>query len=532
MQAKTIRSVIGVYAADEGESAKAYDALGAAHLGNVRLFRADETAEPSKRESRGRYAALRLEGECLIVAEAAPSKVPAIVHHLQSAGSPAVFVVSEALSDLAVPEVGPASAGNESIEDFARRCAERRGKPGTAKPRILSRLRENELILDASCRDLTEAANLEHALTAAAEWLLDNGYLIRTQIAEIRRHLPREHHRILPADTSGDPYIYELAKELVVHTDHSLNEANIRDCLRAYQGVAPLTIAELWSFPLLLRVALIAKLAQLALHVSRNQQLREAAYFWANRLAAGSRRGTEVFERVLHQMESEPVALEPYFVTCLAEQLQDEEDALAPVQHWIEERLKTPLTEMVRTEHTRKRRSASRQPTRSAACAPWRGSTLQRSSSPSAWWRRSCARTQPHLRSQRFCHSRPLPPRAWNESRDTAESANWTWLGGRWRWPSKAPIREPSMSLTICWTTVSGNWKRRPRRGYRSEHGSSAACGARDGCISGRDCGAHPMLYGAGAGSGLGRRRAPAGLAGGARSPGVVPVERTGHPDR
>ena len=171
---------------------------GAAHLGKVRLFRADETAAPSKRESRGRYAALRLEGECLIVAEAAPSEVPAIVHHLQSAGSPAVFVVSEALSDLAVPEVRPASAGNEPIEDFARRCAERRGKPGTAKPRILSRLRENELILEASCRDLTEAANLEHALTAAAEWLLDNGYLIRTQIAEIRRHLPREHHRILP----------------------------------------------------------------------------------------------------------------------------------------------------------------------------------------------------------------------------------------------------------------------------------------------------------------------------------------------
>ena len=52
-------------------------------------------------------------------------------------------------------------------------------------------------------------------------------------------------------------------------------------------------------------------------------------------------------------MEAEAVALQPFFLTCLAEQLQDEEDALAPVQHWIEERQKTPLTEMVRTEHTR-----------------------------------------------------------------------------------------------------------------------------------------------------------------------------------
>jgi len=349
---KRVRSVLGVYSADEGECAKASDALRAANLGSVHLFRGDETAELSKLEGGGRYAELRLEGECFIVAEAAPAKVPDVVEQLQSAGSPAIFVVSEGFSDLAVPEAGAAHPGSEPIEDFARRCAERRGKPGTGKPRILSRLRENELTLQASRRELAEAARLEHALTAAAEWLLDNGHLIRTQIAEIRRHLPRDHHRILPSGVSDDPYIYDLAKELVAHTDHSLSEADIRTCLMAYQRVAPLTIAELWSFPSLLRMALIAELTQLALHVSRKQKLREAAYFWANRLAASSRRGTEVFERMLHQMEAEPIALEPYFLTCLAEQLQDEEDALVPVQHWIEERLKTSLTELVRAEHT------------------------------------------------------------------------------------------------------------------------------------------------------------------------------------
>jgi cyclic beta-1,2-glucan synthetase len=354
MEGKPVRSVLGIYAADEGESAKAYDALRAQHLGDARLFRADETAEPSKRDGHERYAALRLEGECLIVAAAAASEVPAIVGQLQRIGSPAVFVVWEkGLSDVAVPEIGTASPGSEPIEDVARRCAEHRGKPGTAKPRMLSRLLENERTLEASRCDLAEAARLEHALTAAAEWLLDNGYLIRTQIAEIRHHLPRNHHRIFPAGVSGDPYICELTKELVVHTDHSLNEVNIRDCLRAYQQVAPLTIAELWSVPLLLRMALIGELTQLALQVSRRQQLREACYFWANRLSAASRRGAEVFERMLRLMEAEPVALEPYFMICLAEQLQGEEDALAPIQHWVEERLKTPLTEMVRTEHTR-----------------------------------------------------------------------------------------------------------------------------------------------------------------------------------
>src|SRR5579862_2071606 len=260
MEANPVRSVIGVYSADDGESVKAFDALRASHLGEVRLFCANETTDLSKRKAVDRYAALCLESECLIVARAVPSKVPAIVRKLQSGGSPAVFALAEGLADLEVPETDTASLGSETIEEFARRCAEHRGPPGTTKPRILPQLRQDELTLEASRRDLAEAARLEHALTASAEWLLDNGHLIRTQVAEIRRHLPRRHHQILPAGVSGDPYVYELAKDLVAHTDHSLNEAKIQDCLNAYQQVAPLTIAELWSFPLLLRTALIAEL--------------------------------------------------------------------------------------------------------------------------------------------------------------------------------------------------------------------------------------------------------------------------------
>jgi cyclic beta-1,2-glucan synthetase len=352
-EGKPVRSVIGVYSSDEDNSAQAFQAL-AAKFGNARLFSEQETSIAG--EAAQRYSALRLEGEALIVVDASPSKVPEIVEQLQSSGSPGVFVVTKGLSDLLPPQKPappPETKPALPVEDFARICARRRGTVRTAKPVILNQLKESEQILDVSRRDLAEAARLEHALTAAAEWLLDNGYLLRTQIAEIRRHLPRDHHKILPAGDSGEPYIYELAQELVGHTDQSLNEINIRECLTAYQEIAPLTIAELWSFALMLRMALIAELAHLAMQASQKQQLREAAYFWANRLAVGSRRGPDVFQNILQRMAAEPVSLEPYFLTCLVEQLQDEEDALAPLQHWIEDRLKTPLTEVVRSEQTR-----------------------------------------------------------------------------------------------------------------------------------------------------------------------------------
>jgi cyclic beta-1,2-glucan synthetase len=237
-------------------------------------------------------------------------------------------------------------------DDFARECASRRGKSAPAKPSILARLRKDELTLEESRSVLAEAVRLEHVLAAAAEWLLDNGYLIRTQIAEIRRHLPRKYHQILSAGDSGEPYVYELARELAANSDYSLNELNIQDCLRRYQEVAPLTIAELWSFPLLLRVALIEALACLAERISRAQELREAAYFWANRLAAASRRSPQTFAGILQNMEAEPIARDPHFLVSLTEQLQDEEEALAPLQHWIEEQLGKPLTEIVRAQHT------------------------------------------------------------------------------------------------------------------------------------------------------------------------------------
>ncbi len=271
-----------------------------------------------------RYAALRLEGETLIAVEAELPQVEASVRLLRATGSPAVFVLSEG-SETSTP---PPS------EDLNRL--------------IFARLNENAIALDVAHRDLLETVRLGHTLTAAAEWMLDNAYLVRTQISEIRRNLPRNYSKNLSELAPG----YHLASELVARSDNALTEGTIQDWLKECQTTQPLTIAELWFFPLLLRMALIEALRNLSSRVSRAQQLREAAYLWANRLAASSRLGPEAFAAILGRMETETFALEPNFVTSLVEQLHDQEDALAPIQSWIENRLKAPITELVRNEHT------------------------------------------------------------------------------------------------------------------------------------------------------------------------------------
>jgi cyclic beta-1,2-glucan synthetase len=280
-----------------------------------------------------RYAALRLEGETLVTVETKARNVESVVNAMRLAGTPAIFAIR--------PDVEV--QGSVEIEW--------KEPPSLNRRAILARLRECKLELDTARGDLREAARLDHALTKAAEWILDNSYLIHTQLNEVRRHLPRD---VSPktSTSEGGSDVDRLARDLTAKTAFAVNEENIRIFLKEAQATRPLTIGELWAFPLFLRIALIEALAALALRVSESQQLREVAYLWANRLASSARAGDEALERILRELEAEPAARQPYFVTALAEQLQDEEMALGPTQQWIQKRFESPLIEVVRSQHT------------------------------------------------------------------------------------------------------------------------------------------------------------------------------------
>ena len=72
-----------------------------------------------------------------------------------------------------------------------------RSSPGSGSNRLLARLGQNEDILRAFNR-ATLAVDPSRRITPAAEWLLDNFYLIEEQIQMARRHLPRGYSRELP----------------------------------------------------------------------------------------------------------------------------------------------------------------------------------------------------------------------------------------------------------------------------------------------------------------------------------------------
>ena len=164
MTSKPSRVILAFYSAGDGDPKSAYEDARRAGASAVLIN------DPSSSE---KFAALRLESETLIVASCGTLDAEPVAKALESHGSPAIFILREPspLADL------------------------RKGS-------IVDRLRVNQIALDEVRRNLTEAARMDRALTASAEWLLDNSYLIRTQISEVRRHLPRN----FPKTSSGNSF--------------------------------------------------------------------------------------------------------------------------------------------------------------------------------------------------------------------------------------------------------------------------------------------------------------------------------------
>jgi cyclic beta-1,2-glucan synthetase len=334
MKTPASRVVLAFYSSEEKEQAdRAYRSLHSSESGAC-ILRGD-TDQPA--ESCQLYWKLRIDGENLVTVETEPSKIGHVVKTLRQAGSPSIFVIRPR------PSTPPQKQSQRKQKSYT--------VPRTRRE-ILARLDAEKRELDAARRDLREAARLDHALPPAAEWILDNSYLIRTQIAQVRHHLPRDMESWI-ASSAAEHGVPFLARELVKQSGYAINEPSIRDFLRQSQTVAPLTIAELWAFPLFLRIALIEELTAIATRVAQAQQLREAAYLWANRLASAARFSEEGLASTLNLLESEPVAREPHFVAALAEQLQDEEQVLGPIQRWIEKQFQSPITDLARDLHTK-----------------------------------------------------------------------------------------------------------------------------------------------------------------------------------
>ena len=248
----------------------------------------------------------------------------------------------------------------ERLEQHARTLAVAQlVTPSPTKGHSLAgRLADNGAMLLDAYREIAGAIDQRRAITPAAEWLVDNYYLVERQLREIRSALPPSYYRQLPklADGpfAGYPRVFGLAWAFVAHTDSHFDSEMLCRFVRAYQEVQPLTIGELWAIAITLRIVLVENLRRLAEQIMLNSAARQAADALADRLLGAGGRTAESASVVL--AEREGTTLRAAFAVQLVHRLRDQDPRITPALTWLDRHLAaqgTTADAVVRDEHQR-----------------------------------------------------------------------------------------------------------------------------------------------------------------------------------
>ncbi len=232
----------------------------------------------------------------------------------------------------------------EQMEQHGRLLASRhRLSERSRADLLLKRLAENEAVLLQVGERLTAASHAHQRVTPAAEWLLDNFYLIEEQIRTARRHLPEgyshELARLGEGASAGLPRVYDLALEIIAHGDGRVDTIGLSRFVRAYQTVSALTLGELWAIPIMLRLALIENLRRVAAQVMTDSRSRNEAERWAEAMTATAGTDPKSVVLVVADMARSTPRMTSAFVAEMARRLQGQSPALALPLSWIEQRL-------------------------------------------------------------------------------------------------------------------------------------------------------------------------------------------------
>lgn len=158
-----------------------------------------------------------------------------------------------------------ASLTSEELEEYAKKVAIEHSV--TKRKSVLNwplvRMNDNYNFIRSLYVSLNEDARKKRSVPPAAEWLLDNFYIIEEQTKSIRRDMGKSEYARLPILKQGvlknQARIYAVATELVAHTDGQVSENIVLNYLKAYQLHSTLYDREIWALPTMLRLALIER---------------------------------------------------------------------------------------------------------------------------------------------------------------------------------------------------------------------------------------------------------------------------------
>lgn len=190
----------------------------------------------------------------------------------------------------------------------------------------------------------------------AAEWMLDNLYLIEKEYKDIKHNMPASYYKGLPVIKKGIlkgyPRVYHLAVELISHTDGRVDENTVEIFLNAYQKNTVLAMGELWALPIMIRIALIQNISKIAERIIYAQEEKKRGDLLADRLinALNDNR----LEDELKPLQENNDSLSSHFIERFLKVLRDNGIDNEEVYKWLDEKLEfqqTNTEKMIISEH-------------------------------------------------------------------------------------------------------------------------------------------------------------------------------------
>jgi cyclic beta-1,2-glucan synthetase len=221
---------------------------------------------------------------------------------------------------------------------------------------FISRQKENEGEILKAYRSTREANESGEMITPAAEWLLDNHYLVEQNIRQVRRDLPIRFYRQLPsvdiADHGAMPRALALAWLYIAHTHSTVTLESLTAMVDGYQRARTLKIGEIWALPSILRFVLIENLSRISQRVENARNMRRLANQVADRiqtLSEGEACRTVLTEYAAHAQDNA-------FAAQLLYRLRDGTHISEEAISWLEtelERRGMDAEEVLVLEHNR-----------------------------------------------------------------------------------------------------------------------------------------------------------------------------------
>jgi len=217
-----------------------------------------------------------------------------------------------------------------------------------------ARIRDNAKKILEVYRSTNAAQAKGETITPAAQWLLDNNYLVEETIFQVKRDLPRRFYKQLPTlplpGGSTVPRALALAWTYVAHSDSSVSANMFKAIVQGFQSIEPLKIGELWALPSMLRFVLIENLRRLAVRVNRTREMRQISNEVADKVLATDDNADR--QAILANFSAH--AQDTTFATQLLYRLRDGSQNAGKALEWLEgelEKTGSDAEEIIIAEH-------------------------------------------------------------------------------------------------------------------------------------------------------------------------------------